>query len=70
MGNTSTVSELKAVMLIKRFRHDLERNFDQMVEVESKICALAGRTSNTKQAIYPTSSSLFEGICKLGAAFA
>ncbi len=33
MGNTSNVSELKAVMLIKRFRHDLERNFGQMVEV-------------------------------------
>ncbi len=37
MGNSSAVSELKAVMSIKRFRQDLDRNLGKLVEVESKI---------------------------------
>ena len=37
MGNSSTVSELKAVMSIKRFRQDLARNLVKLEEVESKI---------------------------------
>lgn len=37
MGNSSTVSELKAVMSIKRFRQDLDRNLVKLVEAESKL---------------------------------
>ncbi|XZE20353.1 hypothetical protein SH449x_000221 [Pirellulaceae bacterium SH449] len=56
MGNSSLshASELQAVMSIKRFRQDLDRNFDQMVEVESKIKRLndsaSGAALNTSNA--------------------
>lgn len=39
------VSELKAVMAIRRFRQDLDRNFGQMTEVESKIKRLNSKAS-------------------------
>ena len=48
MGNTSPSqnSELKAVMAIRRFRQDLDRNFGLMIDVESKIKRLNLRASD------------------------
>ena len=37
MGNSIAVSELKALMSIKRFRQDLDRNFVKLDEVESNF---------------------------------
>ncbi len=37
MSNSSTISELNSVIAIKKFRQDMDRNFSQLVEIESKI---------------------------------
>ena len=46
MGNSSAISELKAVMSIKRFRQDLDRNLVKLEAAESKIKHLNKKTDD------------------------